>query len=108
MLEAALLLSFLLLATGAAAVSISAQRVYERFRERYPEEAGRLFSSPGTRDPRKFLFIFETQHEPLLRADPVLWRLRAQLRVLLVCWVVGSAVQFAVFAAIALYLGLSS
>lgn len=100
MIEVLFATHFLLSATGAVLMGVWSQRLYKRFLDCNPGEAGR-FKAPGTRDPMKFLFFFSSQSQPFLRADPRLKVLREQLRYIAIFWLVVSSVGFLALAGVA-------
>jgi len=65
--------------------AIQSRRLYSAFLAKYPEDAMRLipFAFSNSRHPEKLVFFFRRIALPMLTADPSLWRLRRQLKVLL-------------------------
>jgi hypothetical protein len=65
---------------------IQSHRLFYRFRAKYPELAKKdiPYAFEYVQHPEKFLYFFRAKSEAVLRQDHALWKLRNQVRVLLI------------------------
>jgi hypothetical protein len=104
MIEAYTLTWFILTGAIWCLTSIQAHRLFYRFRTRHPEIARQEipFAFEFMGHPEKLLYFFKSKSKGILMADPPIWALRQQVKVLLILSVAIPVGGFAVLAGIAL------
>jgi hypothetical protein len=77
--------------------SIQAHRLFYRFRTRHPDIARQEipFAFEFTAHPEKLFYFFKSKSKDILKADPPIWALRQQVKVLLI---LSGAISFGGFA----------
>ncbi len=78
---------------------IQSHRLFYKFREKYPDVAGRdIPHAFETREnPEKLFYFFRRKSLELLRSDPELWGLRQQVKLLTILSIIVPPVGFVVF-----------
>jgi hypothetical protein len=78
-------MSMILIGTVWAATAWQSGKLYALFFAKYPRVAQECIPFAGAKlmHPEKALFFFRKTSLPLLQADPVLWKMRQHLKVLL-------------------------
>jgi len=79
------------------ATVIQGAKLLKAFVTKYPQESQREipYASSRMRHPEKVFFFFRRKSLPLLKGDPMLWKLRQQLKLLLLLSAVLPVLLFA-------------
>jgi len=87
------------------ATGIQSHRLFYNFRSRYPDIARQEipFANDFMAHPSKFIYFFKKTSIPTLKADPEIWSLRKQVKVLCILSLAVPITGFVIMLCIALY-----